>query len=100
MPTTLTHRERGRRRSQGKSDLVDSVAIARIVASGELLPSAHRVEVLTDLRALVDYRDQLVRTRTQVANRTHADLMKIRPGMNAGSPTSGPKCTGPRRGPC
>ena len=80
VPTTLTHRERRRRRSQGKSDLVDSVAVARIVASGEVLPSAHRVEVLTDLRALVDSRDQLVRARTQVANRAHADLLNIRPG--------------------
>lgn len=80
VPTTLTSRERRRRRSQGKSDLVDSVAIARIVAGGEVLPSAHRVEMLADLRALVDYRDQLVRTRTQVANRAHADLVNIRPG--------------------
>jgi transposase len=59
---------------------VDAVAVARIVASGEVLPSAHRVEVLTDLRALVDYRDQQVRARTQVANRAHADLVNIRPG--------------------
>jgi transposase len=80
VPTTLTFRERRRRGSQGKSDLVDSVAIARIVASGEVLPSARRVEVLADLRALVDYRDQLVRARTQVANRAHADLVNIRPG--------------------
>jgi len=80
VPTTLTHRQRRRRGSQGKSDLVDSVAIARIVASGEVLPSAHRLEVLADLRALVEYRDQLVRARTQVANRTHADLVNILPG--------------------
>ena len=71
VPTTLTHRQRRRRGSQDKSDLVDSVAIARIVASGEVLPSAHRLEVLADIRALVEYRDQLVRARTQVANRTH-----------------------------
>jgi transposase len=80
VPTTLTHRQRRRRASQGKSDLVDSVAIARIVASGEVLPSAHRLEVLADLRALVEYRDQLVRARTQVANRTHADLVNVLPG--------------------
>lgn len=80
VPTTLTFRQRRRRGSQGKSDLIDSVAIARIVASGEVLPSAYRVEVLTDLRALVDYRDQLVRARTQVANRAHADLVNVRPG--------------------
>jgi transposase len=56
------------------------VAVARIVASGEVLPSAHRVEALAELRVLVDYRDQLVRARTQVANRAHADLVNIRPG--------------------
>jgi transposase len=33
VPTTLTFRQRRRRGSQGKSDLIDSVAIARIVAS-------------------------------------------------------------------
>ena len=65
VPSTLTHRERRRRASQGKSDLVDSVAIARIAASGEELPSARTLELLTDIRALVDYRDQLVRARTQ-----------------------------------
>ncbi len=80
VPTTLTFQQRRRRHSQGKSDLVDSVAIARIVASGEVLPSARRVEVLTDLRALVDYRDQLVRAKTRVANRAHADLVNLRPG--------------------
>lgn len=79
VPTTLTHRQRRRRASQGKSDMVDSVAIARIVASGEVLPSAHRLEVLADLRALVEC-DQLVRARTQVANRTHADLVNVLPG--------------------
>ena len=80
VPTTLTHRERRRRASQGKSDLVDSVAIARIVASGEDLPSPRRLELLSDIRALVDYRDQLVRARTQQANRTHAELVNILAG--------------------
>src|SRR6266571_1547031 len=86
VPTILTFQERRRRGSKGKSDLVDSVAIARIVASGEVLPSAHRVQVLTDLRALVDYRDQLVRAKTQVANRAHADLVNVRPGYGGEVP--------------
>jgi len=76
---SLTHLER-RRRSKGKSDPVDAVAIARVVAADETLPSARRTTLLTDLKLLVDYRDQLVHARTQVSNRIHADLVIIRPG--------------------
>lgn len=76
---SLTHLER-RRRSKGKSDSVDAVAIARVVAADETLPSTRRTAVLTDLKLLVDYRDQLVHARTQVANRVHADLVVLRPG--------------------
>jgi len=75
----LTHVER-RRRAKGKSDPVDAVAIARVVTADETLPSARRAALLSDLKLLVDYRDQLVRARTQVANRIHADLVIIRPG--------------------
>jgi len=80
VPAPLTHRERGRRPSQGKSDPVDAVAIARIVAREEHLSSAHRNALLQDMRLLVDYRDQLVRTRTRIANRAHAELVVARPG--------------------
>jgi transposase len=80
VPASLTHRQRQRRPSQGKSDPIDAVAIARVVAVGEGLSSARRVQVLGDLKLLVDYRDQLVRARTQVANRVHADLVIICPG--------------------
>ncbi|HEX6331071.1 MAG TPA: IS110 family transposase [Actinomycetota bacterium] len=76
---TLTHLER-RRRSKGKSDPVDAVAIARVVAADQTLPSARRTALLADLKLLVDYHDQLVRARTQVANRVHANLVVIRPG--------------------
>jgi transposase len=75
----LTHVER-RRRSKGESDPIDAVAIARVVAADETLPSARRAALLSDLKLLVDYRDQLVRARTQIANRVHADLVVIRPG--------------------
>jgi len=77
----LTHQER-RRRAKGKSDPVDAVAIARVVAADETLPSARRTTLLTDLKLLVDYRDQLVHARTQVSNRIHADLVIIRPGTS------------------
>jgi transposase len=63
VPSSLTARQR-RRRSQGKSDVIDSVAIARVVAAEEALPSAGREAPLSDLRLLVDYRDQLVRAKT------------------------------------
>lgn len=86
VPASLTHAERRKRRSQGKSDLVDAVAIARVVARDEDLPSARRTGKLSDLKLLVDYRDQLVRARTQVANRAHADLAAIRPGYERSIP--------------
>ena len=76
---SITHLER-RRRAKGKSDPVDAVAIARVVAADETLPSARRTTLLVDLKLLVDYRDQLVHARTQVSNRVHADLVVIRPG--------------------
>ena len=76
---SLTHLER-RRRAKGKSDPVDAVAIARVVAADQTLPSARRTALLSDLKLLVDYRDQLVHARTQVSNRVHADLVIIRPG--------------------
>jgi hypothetical protein len=37
-------------------------------------------DVLEDLKLLRDHRDQLVRTRTQLINRTHRDLVVARPG--------------------
>jgi len=86
VPASLTHAERRKKRSQGKSDLVDAVAIARVVAREADLPSARRTAQLSDLKLLVDYRDQLVRARTQVANRVHADLVSIRPGYERGIP--------------
>jgi transposase len=76
---SLTHVER-RRRSKGKSDPIDAVAIARVVAAEETLPSARRATVLADLKLLVDHHDQLVRARTQLANRVHAHLVVMRPG--------------------
>jgi transposase len=85
VPPSLTHLER-RRRSKGKSDLVDSVAIARVAAAEETLSPARRTALLSDLKLLVDYRDQLVRARTQVANRIHADLVIMRPGYEAEVP--------------
>lgn len=79
VPTSLAHRERRRKRSEGKSDPIDAVAIARIVVREEQLSSPKRVQGLADLKLLCDYRDQLKHARTQVANRLHIDLVILRP---------------------
>ncbi len=80
VPPFLPHRERKKNPSRGKSDLRDAVAIARVVARGERLSSPSRVDILRDLKLLSDHRDQLVRAKTQLINRTHKDLVISHPG--------------------
>ena len=81
VPTLLTARERSARPGRGKTDPIDAVAIARVVARDESLPPVRPATgPAADLRALVDYRDQLVAERTAVANRAHAELSGLRPG--------------------
>lgn len=80
VPAFLTHRERKRNPSKGKSDPADAVAIARVVARGEGLSSPRRADVFVDLKLLSDHRDQLVRARTRLINRTHTDLVISHPG--------------------
>lgn len=80
VPPTLTFRERRRNGSHGKSDPVDAVAIARVVGREGTLSSPRRSAIWDDLKLLVDYRDQLVRLRTQLSNRIHRDLVVVHPG--------------------
>lgn len=80
VPPTLTFRERRRNGSHGKSDPVDAVAIARVVVREGTLSSPRRSAIWDDLKLLVDYRDQLVRLRTQLSNRIHRDLVVVHPG--------------------
>ena len=80
VPAFLTHRERKRNPSKGKSDPSDAVAIARVAARGEGLSSPQRTDVFVDLKLLSDHRDQLVRARTRLINRTHTDLVISHPG--------------------
>lgn len=80
VPAFLTHRERKRTPSKGKSDPSDAVAIARVAARGEGLSSPQRSDVFIDLKLLSDHRDQLVRARTRLINRTHTDLVISHPG--------------------
>jgi transposase len=80
VPAFISHRERKKRPARGKSDPDDAIAIARVVARGEGLSSPARTDLLEDLKLLSDHRDQLVRTRTRMINRTHRDLVVTCPG--------------------
>ncbi len=87
VPPSLTSRERSGRPGQGKTDPVDAVAIARITArEPELPPVRLAVGQAADLRALADYRAQLVAERTALANRTHSELHGLLPGYQAHIP--------------
>jgi transposase len=83
VPPSLTSRERSGRPGQGKTDPIDAVAIARITAREPGLPPVRlAVGQAADLRALADYRTQLVAERTALASRTHAELHGLRPGYH------------------
>jgi transposase len=92
VPPSLTSRERTARPAGGKTDPGDAVAIARITAREPNLPPVRLpVGQTADLRALCDYRAQLVAERTMLANRIHAELHGLRPGYQARVP----RLTGP-----
>ena len=83
VPTLMTSRERGARPGKGKTDPVDAVAIARITMRDPDLPPVRlAVGEAADLRALLDYRDDLVRERGELANRIHAELHGLFPGYH------------------
>lgn len=80
VPSAFTFRERIRKRSDGKSDPVDALAIARVVAREEHLPIPKGPGLMVDLKLLNGHRDQLIRTRTRLANRAHRELVILQPG--------------------
>lgn len=88
VPTLMTSRERRGQPGKGKTDPVDAVAIARITAREPDLPAVRlSTGPAADLRALLDYRDQLVAERAALANRVHAELTGLRPGYQASIPS-------------
>lgn len=87
VPANLTRAE-ARRGRRGKSDPLDALAIARIVARGwDELPSVERRPDFADLKLLADHRDQLVRHRTKLLNRIHKDLVVVLPGYERTLPS-------------
>jgi hypothetical protein len=88
VPTLMTSRERGARPGKGKTDPVDAVAIARITMRDPDLPPVRlAVGDAADLRALLDYRGDLVTERGDLANRVHMDLHGLFPGYHHQIPT-------------
>jgi transposase len=56
VPAFLSHRERKKHPSRGKSDVNDATAIAHVVARGIGLSSPQRRAVFSDLKLLTDHR--------------------------------------------
>jgi transposase len=80
VPTLMTSRER-RAQLKGKTDPVDALAIARVTAREPDLPPVRlTIGPAGDLRALLDYRNDLLVERTALVNRAHADLTGLVPG--------------------
>jgi transposase len=81
VPTLMTSRERGAQPGKGKTDPIDAVAIARITLREPSLPPVRlAVGEAADVRALLDYREDLIRERGELTNRVHADLLGLFPG--------------------
>jgi transposase len=79
VPSNLSHRE-AKRQGRGKSDPIDAVAIARVVAREEALPRPRVDQAHEGLKLLSDHFDQLKRHRTQLVNRIHKTLVVSQPG--------------------
>jgi transposase len=88
VPTLMTSRERRGQLGKGKTDPVDALAIARITAREQQLPPVRlTVGSAADLRALLDYREDLVQERGALVNRAHAELGGLRAGYQQLIPT-------------
>ncbi|MCB2176698.1 MAG: IS110 family transposase [Actinomycetales bacterium] len=87
VPTAMTARERSARPGQGKTDAVDALAIARLTAREVGLPPVRlKVGLAADLRALLDYRQDLVWEHHALANQVHAELVGLVPGYHHAHP--------------
>jgi transposase len=63
-----------------KNDDADAVSVGIAALSARTLNSAAVEGTVTALRAIVDHRDDLVKTRTQTVNRLHVVLTNLIPG--------------------
>jgi transposase len=69
VPVKLMHRSRRHARTQGKSDPIDALAVARAALAEPNLPIARHDPVSRELKLLVDRREDLIMQRVAATNR-------------------------------
>lgn len=84
VPPKLMAGARRSAREPGKSDPIDALAVARAALREPDLPVAVLDGPERELRLLVDHREDLVVTRTQVINRLRWHLHELEPGTEPG----------------
>ena len=87
VPPQMTARARRGQRTGTKTDHTDALLIARIGARDHDLPTPRPHDNTEDLRCLVFYRRELVKSRTQSISRLHSDLEQLRSGYHHKLPT-------------
>jgi transposase len=80
VPPHLSRAERQRTRRPGKSDPGDALAIARVTARETNLPPIRLPDRTSELKLLLEAREDLVADTTRVRNRLHAHLLALVPG--------------------
>ena len=80
VPPKLMAGARRSAREPGKSDPIDALAVARAALREPDLPVARLDGPEREVRLLVDHRDDLVRTRTEIENRLRWHLHELSPG--------------------
>jgi transposase len=79
VPPKLMAHSRDSARTDGKSDPIDALAVARAALREPDLPTAHLDNESRELRLLVDHREDLVAERTRHINRLRWHLHEIDP---------------------
>jgi len=80
VPPYLSRVERLRTRRPGKSDPGDALAIARVTAREKNLPPIRLSDRTTELRLLLEAREDLLAESNRARNRLHAHLLTLTPG--------------------
>jgi transposase len=82
VPPKLMAGARSSARTRGKSDPIDALAIARAALREPNLPVASHDCVSREIKLLVDHREDLVNTRTEMQNRLRWHLHELDPELD------------------